>query len=198
MHRPTILLLALPLPACLGLAIQNECTPIGTTSVADADQPEGMEMSAADAAAAALGTYEGEVTWALGASEPALVRPKREGRIGLQTYKDEKICPPSYAIGVISAVEVGGDNVYGDPEATGTFRVSAADEGSLTLKADFSELSGLRLPEDFDPASFEESWVDLVLQWQGSELVGSGTWQGRTEGEGGASTFCCSFDLSLQ
>ena len=196
-----LLLAGLLLPGlagCSGLQQLAECEVDDVVDVVDGDELDGAEIDA-DEAKALVTTYEGTITWAGDAEEPVSLTLTKAGPTTAVVFEDPDRCAPTYQYDVRADLSVSEDGRYSDQGAPGTALVQSDEKGSLSLDVDLGEVSGMRLPDDFDPADYDEAWIELKLQWDGEDLVGGGTWKG----VGGSSTErassgCCTLELSPQ
>lgn len=176
-----------------GLAPYGDCVVSETQQVDDEELLEGASFTAREAKDI-LGSYVGEVKWPGGAEELLSVELSKTSPSVATSYENPTVCPISYSFDVVGSVVLGDDGRYFDEGALGTAMVRSTTVGSVVLDVDLGELGGLRIPSDFDPADYEESWIEVELSWNGSDLDGGGTWKG-VNGDERASADCCTVSL---
>jgi len=192
-RQPFVALFTAVVCGC-GLAPYGDCVVSETQQVDDDELLEGAAFTAGEAKDI-LGSYGGEVKWPGGAEEPLTVDLSKTSPNVAISYENPAVCPISYSFDVVGSVVLGDDGRYFDQGALGTALVRSTTVGSVALDVDLGELGGLRIPSDFDPADYEESWIEMGLSWNGSDLEGAGTWKG-VNGDERASSGCCTLSLS--
>lgn len=196
-----LLLVALALPAlagCSGLQQLAECEVDDVVDVVDGEELDGAEIDA-DEAKALVTTYSGTITWAGDAEEPADLTLTKAGPTSAVVFEDPDRCAPTYQFDVRADMSVSDDGRFSTQGALGSALVQSDEKGTLTLDVDLGEVSGIRLPDDFDPADYDEAWIEFKLQWDGEDLVGGGTWKGvGGDSTERASAGCCTLELSPQ
>jgi len=176
-----------------GLAPYGDCVVADTQQVDDEELLDDATFTAGEAKEI-LGSYVGEVKWPAGAEELLTIELSKTSASVATTYENPTVCPVSYSFDVVGSVVLGEDGRYADEGALGAALVRSTTVGSVSLDVDLGELGGLRIPDDFDPADYEESWIEMDLGWNGSDLEGGGTWKG-VDGDDRASSGCCIVSL---